>query len=151
MQPGTQGMNNGQGQSGELKEGLKSEARELAGSAQAAARSAAESGKEKLVQSAEGVAQALEHASERLRDDDQSEIAAYTQTIAQKIEQVADALKSRDLPSLAQDVRQLAQRQPALFLGGAFTAGIIAARFLKSSAGGSGENSGRAGGMGRGQ
>jgi hypothetical protein len=36
---------------------------------------------------------------------------------------------------MASDVKRFAQRQPALFLGGAFTAGLMAARFLKSSAG----------------
>jgi hypothetical protein len=34
---------------------------------------------------------------------------------------------------MIQEVERFARRQPALFLGGAFTLGLIAARFLKSS------------------
>ena len=43
-----------------------------------------------------------------------------------------DALK-RDLTELMDDVNRFARRQPALFVGAAFAAGALAARFLKSS------------------
>lgn len=125
---------NGQSQEGgELKEELKNKARQAVDEA----KSAVDTGKDKLVDGAAGVARALHHASEGLRGDEQSEIAGYTQGVAEKIEQLAEALKNRDLSAIANDVKRLAHRQPALFLGGAFTAGIVAARFLKSSGGGS--------------
>ena len=69
-------------------------------------------------------------------------VAAYTQGVADKIEQLASALRGRDLPQLARDVEQLARRQPALFIGGAFSVGLIAARFMKSSANRGAEQSG---------
>ena len=98
------------------------------------ARSVAETGKARLAAGAEGVADALRHASDGLRSDEQEELARYTRGIADKIEQVAGTLKSRDLASMVSDVTRFARSQPALFLGGAFTAGLFAARFLKSSA-----------------
>jgi hypothetical protein len=131
--------NNHVGEQGHLKEELKERARQAAGQAQ----SAAESGKDRVVEAAGGVARSLHRVSDELRSEDQAEVARYTERVAAKIEQLADALQSRDLPSIAQDVKRLAQRQPALFLGGAFTAGLIAARFFKSSAAGAAESSNR--------
>lgn len=93
---------------------------------------AAERGKDKLAGRAEGVAHALHHASESLQSE---ELSRYTDRIANKLEQLAGSLKSRDLASLTNEVTRFARLQPALFLGGAFTAGLLAARFLKSSAG----------------
>lgn len=81
-----------------------------------------------------GVARALEQASCCLRAGEHSELARHTEGLAKKMEQVADALATRDVSSLAREVKRLAQQQPALFISGAFTAGLVAARFLKSSA-----------------
>lgn len=105
------------------------------------ARSVADSGKARLAAGAAGVADALRHASDGLRSDEQEELARYTRSVADKIEQVADTLKNRDLASMVSEVTRFAKRQPALFLGGAFTAGLIAARFLKSSGNGNGSGS----------
>ena len=99
------------------------------------ARSVAERGKQKLTEGAEGVTAALRHASEGLRSDEQQELARYTGVIADKLEQLTGKLKDRDLESLVSDVTRFAKQQPALFLGGAFTTGLLAARFLKSSSG----------------
>jgi hypothetical protein len=95
-------------------------------------RAAAERGKDNLLDQAQGVAQALHQASEGL-EPEHEELARYTRGIADKVEQVSGSLKGRDLATIAQDITRFAQRQPALFLGGAFTVGLIAARFLKSS------------------
>lgn len=115
--------------------GLKDELREGAQRAAQQATSVAESGKNKLVEGAEGVAKALHHVSEGLRSDQQEELARYTDKVADKLGQLAGSLRGRDFATLADDVTRFAHRQPALFLGGAFTAGLLAARFLKTSAG----------------
>jgi hypothetical protein len=114
----------------DVKRQLKDKANEVAEQAQ----SAVESGKARFAERAHGVAEALHHASDGLRAEDQEEVARYTQNVAEKIEQLSGFLRDRDLASLAGDVKRFAQRQPALFLGGAFTAGLVAARFIKSSA-----------------
>jgi len=59
--------------------------------------------------------------------------AEYSDTAAQKIEQVANYFESRDIKEMFHDVESFARRNPAIFIGGAFALGIIAARFLKSS------------------
>jgi hypothetical protein len=53
--------------------------------------------------------------------------------MARQADQMADYLRRADADVLRQDVERLARRQPALVLGGAFVAGLIGARFLKSS------------------
>jgi len=93
----------------------------------------AESQKERLVNGAHDVAQALHHASDGLRGDHQETVGSYTEALAEQVEKIAQFLQSRDLPTMAREVSGFARRQPALFLGGAFTLGIVAARFLKSS------------------
>jgi hypothetical protein len=45
-------------------------------------------------------------------------------------------LRDRDVRELVQDAQQFARRQPAIFVGAAFAAGVLAARFMKSSGGG---------------
>jgi hypothetical protein len=46
---------------------------------------------------------------------------------------VSGYLEARDIQDLVGEAESLARRSPALFLGGAFTLGVLAARFLKSS------------------
>jgi hypothetical protein len=53
--------------------------------------------------------------------------------MGRQAEQAADYLRRADGELLRQDVERLARRQPALVLGSAFVAGLIGARFLKSS------------------
>jgi hypothetical protein len=52
---------------------------------------------------------------------------------AKKIDSAADYFESHDLNAMYRDVESLARRNPAIFLGGAFALGFLAARFLKSS------------------
>jgi hypothetical protein len=113
--------------------GLKQQAKESASQVAERAQSAAESGKERVAERAHGVAEALHHVADNLRSEDQAEVATYTEKVADNVEKLAGFLRGRDLSSMVSDVKRFAQRQPALFLGGAFTAGLIAARFLKSS------------------
>lgn len=117
---------------------LKEQATEQAQGLAEQAQEAAESQKGRLADGARQVAEALHHASDGLRKDDQQTVGNYADALAQQVEKVAQFLQSRDLPTMAREVSGFARRQPALFLGGAFTLGIVAARFLKSSADGDG-------------
>jgi len=126
-------------------QGLEEQARHAAEQA----RTMAERSKQKLVERAEGVSAALRHASSGLRSDEQAELASYTTRVADKLEQLTATLRDRDVAAMVTDVTRFAKRQPALFLGGAFSAGLLAARFLKSSsqaASGSPGNESEAGG-----
>lgn len=59
--------------------------------------------------------------------------ADYSETAAVKLREAADYFNSHDLETMYHDVEGLARRNPAIFVGGAFALGFIAARFLKST------------------
>ena len=79
------------------------------------------------------IVQAVRQTSDRLRDDQQDTIARYVESTAVQLERFADTLRDKNVDELLQDVQRLARRQPALFVGGSFALGLLAARFLKSS------------------
>jgi hypothetical protein len=80
------------------------------------------------------VAHAFRQAGDQLRNEGQGQqLAGLTDAVARQAEQVADYLRRVDGEMLRQDVERLTRRQPALILGGAFVAGLIGARFLRSS------------------
>jgi len=60
--------------------------------------------------------------------------AKYTQTAAKRIEDVAGYFENKNVREMARDLEGFARRNPAIFLGAAFGLGLLAARFLKSTA-----------------
>jgi len=62
--------------------------------------------------------------------------AQYTNQAADKVEQLTGYLERRDFKGLVRDLEDLAHKNPAIFLGGAFAIGILAARFFKSGTSG---------------
>jgi len=79
------------------------------------------------------VAAAIRQSSQPLRDNDQPMLADYAGKAAGQLEELSTRLRERDLTELMDDAKRFARRQPALFVGAAFAAGVLAARFLKSS------------------
>ena len=79
------------------------------------------------------VAAALRQSSQPLRDNNQAMLADYAGKAADQLEQFSARFRERNLTELMDDVNRFARRQPALFVGAAFAAGVLAARFLKSS------------------
>ncbi len=77
------------------------------------------------------VAEAVRQTSEDLGD--QPGIARYGNRIADQIEGVSNYLSDRGVEEVLMDAENLARRQPALFLGGAFMLGLVVGRFLRSS------------------
>jgi hypothetical protein len=57
----------------------------------------------------------------------------YTESLSEQVEKISGYLERQDLRGLMSDLEGFARRNPAIFLGGAFALGILAARFLKSS------------------
>ncbi len=57
----------------------------------------------------------------------------YGENLAGQIEKFSSYIDEKDFRELMRDVEQFARRNPLLFVGSAFTLGIMAARFLKSS------------------
>jgi hypothetical protein len=60
-------------------------------------------------------------------------VARYVDQVADSIDGFSTYLRHTDVGTIVDDAQDFARRQPALFLGGAFLVGTIAARFLKSS------------------
>ncbi len=80
------------------------------------------------------VASAFRQTGEQLRAGEQGQrIAGLTDALARQAERAADYIRRADGPMLQHDLERFARRQPALVLGGAFVAGLIGARFLRSS------------------
>ena len=57
----------------------------------------------------------------------------FSTAAAEKIERAANYFDQKDLKAMYHDVETLARNNPALFIGGAFALGFLAARFFKSS------------------
>ena len=79
------------------------------------------------------LARAVRQSTQSLRDNQQGTVAQYVERAADRIEQFSTTLRERNLKDLARDTERFARRQPAVFIGAAFAAGVLAARFLKSS------------------
>jgi len=79
------------------------------------------------------IAQALRQTGDQLRTQDQAVVSQYVEQAAQAVESFSGYLRDKQVDDLVLEVENLARRQPAVFLGGAFALGFLAARFLKSS------------------
>lgn len=79
------------------------------------------------------VAQAVRQTTQNLREQQHDTVAQYVERAADQIERFSERLKNKDVNELLDDAQQLARRQPAVFIGGAFALGLVGARFLKSS------------------
>ena len=92
-----------------------------------------------LTSVADGIRQLGSNLSGGEQNDPLTRIAAdYSETAADKLRTAADYFNSHDVETMYRDVESLARRNPAIFVGGAFALGFLAARFLKSSAQGTG-------------
>lgn len=89
--------------------------------------------KGRVTDSLTSLAQAVRQSTESLRGNEQPAVAQYVEQAAGQLERLSNRLRDRDVKDLMQDAQQFARRQPAIFIGAAFAAGLLAARFMKSS------------------
>ena len=123
-----------QGTAQDVMQQTKETAGQVVDQAKEQAASLIDNRKEQVAGNVAAVAEALRQASKHLRQNEQAPIAQYADKAAERVEQLAYNLRSKDVQDMLRDVEDYARRQPALFLGGAFVVGLLAARFLKSSA-----------------
>ena len=90
-------------------------------------------GKDRTARTLGAVAESLRSAGNDLRGRDEGMISQFIDRAADRASQIADHLNNRDPNALLDDVENFARREPAMFLGGAFVLGLVAARFIKSS------------------
>ena len=117
------------------------------------AQSAFENTKGRITQQFTAMARAIESAAQKLDQEQQSGLSKRVQPYVQKAEQASRYLQDKSPRDMKDDLDRFARERPAWFLGGAFVAGLMGARFLKSSErtmGSSGGIGGSSGGRGTG-
>lgn len=92
-----------------------------------------ESGKRSAADQIDQVAQALNRAGEELNQS-QPTLANYASQIASSVSTFANRLRDGNMDDLIADTRELARRNPGLFLLGGVALGFALSRFLKASA-----------------
>ena len=108
-------------------------AKQVATQAQSQAQSKLERGKADAAVTLSSVATSLLNSGIQLRDDQQAMAGEYVERAARQIERAAHFVQTADLREVVDQVEDFARRRPAVFIGSAFAAGLLAARFLKSS------------------
>ena len=77
------------------------------------------------------VAKALHRTSEDLAD---TMAAPYVERAAAALDRMSGSVRNANIRDIVDATERFARKDPVLFVGGAFAIGLIAARFLKSSA-----------------
>jgi hypothetical protein len=109
----------------------------------------ADRGREQAADGIEQVADSIRRVSLDM-EGEQPTIADAAQTAAEQAERIARYLRETDARELITNVEDMARRQPLVFLGGAFVAGFVAARFIKAAGGIGGQSGQRSFGSGNG-
>lgn len=66
-------------------------------------------------------------------DDQPAFVGRLAEQAADKVDEISDYVREHDLKELVGGFENWARRNPVLFLGGSFIAGLLVARFLKST------------------
>lgn len=123
-------------QAADKAEDLAAEAREkgreMAREGKTRAKSQAEQQKEKVSDGLLSVADALRRGGEEMPEE-QRQYGRFLDAVADRAEDASHFLAERDVDSLSREVRTFARHHAPVFLSGAFTLGMLGARFLKSS------------------
>jgi hypothetical protein len=130
---------------GNVAEQAKEQVRNLAGDAKReASNMASQAGdmvqglvskqKDQAAERLGSVAGALRDVGNRLNEQDNAAgFGQYAVRAADQVERLSGYLRDRDLNTFVRDTEGFARRHPDVFLGGTFLAGLLLARFLKSS------------------
>ena len=93
--------------------------------------------KSKVASQLKSVSRLIRDSAGRLHEEKSHRAADYAEALADKVEQISEDLESYDIGTLADNAvsqaRSAMRSRPEVFLGGMFAAGLIAARFMKSS------------------
>jgi hypothetical protein len=91
-------------------------------------------GRDQTSQRLQSLASALGDVAQRLEKEDTAGFGGLARRAGEQADRAARYLKEKDLSDLVHDAEGFARRHPDLFLGGSLIAGVLVARFLKSSA-----------------
>jgi len=96
------------------------------------AQSSFENAKSSVTKQLSAAAQAIDSAADQLQHD-HSGLSQRMKQVVDKAENASQYLQGKSPKELKEDLEDFARAKPAWFLGGALLAGLLAARFLKSS------------------
>ena len=114
-------------------DGAKSLATSVKDGAAKEVRATVDSGRQRAAEALQQVARTLQGNGEGASDaQSSSAVNNYVMQAGSQLQSAADYLRDADVRELVTETENFARRQPALFLGGAFTIGLLAARMLKS-------------------
>lgn len=112
---------------------LSSKAREVGEQAKVQARSALNQQTQTAADKLDDIADSVKAAAERLGQDDDTGLSQYVSGMAGSLGELADGLRNKNVDEMVRDVRQMAQRNPALFITGSIAMGFGLARFARAS------------------
>jgi hypothetical protein len=79
------------------------------------------------------VVDATRQVANTLRDRDDSKVADYTESLANQVEELVHYVEGLEPAKVIRELEGVARRQPLLFYGGLFVAGVAISRFLTAS------------------
>lgn len=90
--------------------------------------------KSQASESLEGLARALRNTGQQFQQENKPGLARYSDQAAGKVENLSRYLRETEVDDLLRSAESLARRQPVAVVAGAFIAGIVLARMIRSSA-----------------
>ena len=117
----------------EVADAAKEKASEAKQVARRKAEELTERGTRAASQRIEGFTRALRAAGDTLQDEGERPSGTGLHGLADQLERAQDYFDRKDFQGLVGDTEKLARRNPELFLAGAYAAGILIGRFLRSS------------------
>ena len=81
----------------------------------------------------EGVAESIDAAASHLDQEDMTRLSGYVHDLASRLTGFSRDLQTKNGDEMLQEVKQIAQRNPALFLGGSVALGFGMSRFARAS------------------
>lgn len=119
---------------GATAQDIRQDFQKMSEDVQSQAAELAETRKSEAAQRLGGVASAIREAGHSFEERDEATLAHYTNSLAEQIDSFSHNLREREIGALIDDARQMAHRQPEMFVTGALALGFLVGRFFKSSA-----------------
>lgn len=82
---------------------------------------------------AESISRALQGAADSLRENGEPQLSGWVSQAAGQVERIVGYMQGKPADGMLHDFEDLARRNPALFLGGTYLAGMAVGRFLRAS------------------
>lgn len=124
----------------DLKERARESSRDLLDQAvekkdelKARAGTVVDDGRHRVADRAGTLARALHGTADNLEQEGDRQLSQWVHQAAEQVDRVVGYLNGHDAGGLVRDMEDLARRNPALFLGGTYAAGMVLGRFLRAS------------------